>query len=113
VEAAYIVKHDQYYYLWTSFDLCCRGTNSTYRIMVGRSTRVTGPYVDRNGTALTAGGGTEVLATHDTIFGPGHPAVLTDNGPEVLCYHYYAAGGASYLGMNPIGYDATGWPFVY
>ncbi len=113
IEAPYIFHHGPYYYLWVSFDLCCRGASSTYRIMVGRSTSVTGPYVDRNGTAMTSGGGTQVLAGHGSIHGPGHEAVLDDSDANVLFYHYYANSGASYLGINLIGYDSAGWPFVY
>jgi len=113
IEAPTLVRHGSYYYLWVSFDFCCRGAASTYRIMVGRSTSVTGPFVDRNGTALTAGGGTQVLASHGAIHGPGHQAVLADADGDVLVYHYYADNGAPYLGINLIGYDAAGWPYVY
>ncbi|GAA5194674.1 hypothetical protein GCM10023322_59630 [Rugosimonospora acidiphila] len=113
IEAPYIFKHGSYYYLWVSFDLCCQGASSTYRIMVGRSTSVSGPYTDRNGTAMTAGGGTQVLAGHGSIHGPGHEAVLSDVDANVLVYHYYADSGASYLGINLLGYDSAGWPFVY
>ncbi|MCA2213140.1 arabinan endo-1,5-alpha-L-arabinosidase [Jidongwangia harbinensis] len=113
IEAPFIARHGSYYYLWVSFDRCCQGAASTYRVMVGRSTSVTGPYVDRNGTALTAGGGTQVLAGHGSIHGPGHQAVFTDTDSEVLMYHYYADNGAARLGINLIGYDAAGWPFVY
>jgi arabinan endo-1,5-alpha-L-arabinosidase len=113
IEAPYIVKHGSYYYLWVSFDLCCKGASSTYRIMVGRSTSVTEPYADRNGAAMTSGGGTQVLAGHGSIHGPGHEAVLHDVDGDVLIYHYYADSGASYLGINHIGYDSAGWPFVY
>ena len=113
IEAPTLVRHGSYYYLWVSFDLCCRGASSTYRIMVGRSTAVTGPFVDRNGTAMTAGGGTQVLASHGSIHGPGHQAVLPDVDGDVLVYHYYANNGASNLGINLIGYDAAGWPYVY
>jgi arabinan endo-1,5-alpha-L-arabinosidase len=113
IEAPFIFRHGGFYYLWVSFDLCCQGASSTYRIMVGRSTSVTGPYTDRNGTAMTAGGGTQVLAAHDSIRGPGHQAVIADTAGEVLIYHYYAANGASFLGINSIGYDSAGWPFVY
>ncbi|MFD0817021.1 arabinan endo-1,5-alpha-L-arabinosidase [Micromonospora zhanjiangensis] len=113
IEAPFLFRHGSYYYLWVSFDLCCRGADSTYRIMVGRSTSPTGPFVDRNGTAMTAGGGTQVLAGHGGIHGPGHQAVLADSDAEVLVYHYYADSGASYLGINLIGYDPAGWPFVY
>jgi arabinan endo-1,5-alpha-L-arabinosidase len=113
IEAPYIFRHGSFYYLWVSFDLCCRGASSTYRIMVGRSTSVTGPYLDRAGTAMTSGGGTQVLAGHGSIHGPGHEAVFTDTDAEVLVYHWYANDGSSRLGINLLGYDSAGWPFVY
>ena len=109
VEAPFIYRHGGFYYLFVSFDLCCRGAQSTYRVMVGRSTAITGPYADRNGVAMTSGGGTEILAGHGSIHGPGHQAVIED----VLFYHYYTDSGASRLGINPIGWDAAGWPFVH
>jgi len=113
IEAPFLFKHGSYYYLWVSFDRCCQGAASTYRIMVGRSTSPTGPFVDRNGTAMTAGGGTQVLAGHGSIHGPGHQAVLADTDGDVLVYHYYADSGTPYLGINLLGYDSAGWPFVY
>jgi arabinan endo-1,5-alpha-L-arabinosidase len=81
--------------------------------MVGRSTTVTGPYTARNGTPMTSGGGTQVLAGHGSVHGPGHQAVFTDTDADVLVYHYYADNNASLLGINLIGYDTAGWPFVY
>ncbi|GAA4457913.1 family 43 glycosylhydrolase [Phytohabitans houttuyneae] len=113
IEAPFIYKRGAYYYLFVSFDRCCQGASSTYRIMVGRSTSVTGPYTDRNGVALTAGGGTQILAGHGSIHGPGHQAVLGDSGGDVLFYHYYADSGASFLGINQLGWDAAAWPYVY
>ncbi|MEU8075503.1 arabinan endo-1,5-alpha-L-arabinosidase [Catellatospora citrea] len=113
VEAPFVYRHGGFYYLFVSFDLCCRGAASTYRIMVGRSAAPTGPFTDRNGTALTSGGGTQILAGHGSIHGPGHPAVLADNGQDVLFYHYYADSGAARLGINLLGWDSAGWPFVY
>ncbi|MET8991622.1 arabinan endo-1,5-alpha-L-arabinosidase [Nonomuraea wenchangensis] len=113
IEAPYIYKHGGYYYLWVSFDACCRGAASTYRIMVGRSASVTGPYLDRNGVAMTSGGGTQVLAGHDSVHGPGHQAVFGDVDGDILVYHYYADNGTALLGINKIGYDAAGWPYVY
>jgi arabinan endo-1,5-alpha-L-arabinosidase len=41
IEGAYVHPHGGYYYLFTSFDYCCRGSNSTYRIMVARATSPT------------------------------------------------------------------------
>ncbi|GLW26005.1 hypothetical protein Mame01_60470 [Microbispora amethystogenes] len=112
-EAPFIYRHGGYYYQFVSFDLCCKGASSTYRIMVGRSTSVTGPYVDRNGTAMTSGGGTQVLAGHGSIHGPGHQAVLADNDGDILFYHWYADDGSSRLGINKLGWDSAGWPYVY
>jgi arabinan endo-1,5-alpha-L-arabinosidase len=112
IEAPTLIRRGNFYYLFVSFDRCCQGTNSTYRIMVGRSTSLTGPYTDRNGTAMTAGGGTQVLARHGSIIGPGHQAVLEDTDGHVLFYHYYTSSG-SFLGINRVGWDSAGWPFVY
>ncbi|WP_430784517.1 arabinan endo-1,5-alpha-L-arabinosidase [Actinoplanes sp. G11-F43] len=113
VEAPVIHYRNGYYYLFMSFDFCCRGASSTYRTMVARSTSITGPYRDRAGTLTTAGGGTEILAGHDAIHGPGHPAVFTDTDADVLVYHYYNASGTAKLGINLLGWDSSAWPYVY
>jgi arabinan endo-1,5-alpha-L-arabinosidase len=110
VEAPFIVARGGLFYLFVSFDLCCRGTSSTYRVMVGRSTAITGPYVDRSGVALTSGGGTEILATHGTIVGPGHQAVIQDTDNWLLIYHYYTSSGPR-LGINFLDWR-DGWPRV-
>jgi arabinan endo-1,5-alpha-L-arabinosidase len=113
VEAPYVYYKNGYYYLFVSFDFCCQGASSTYRTMVGRSKTITGPYLDKAGTRLTAGGGTQILATHDGIYGPGHPAVITDGTQDVLVYHYYTASNAAQLGINLLAWDSSGWPYVY
>jgi arabinan endo-1,5-alpha-L-arabinosidase len=112
IEAPFLFRHAGMYYLFVSFDFCCRGAQSTYRIMVGRSATITGPYLDRSGVAMTSGGGTEILASHGSIHGPGHQAVFTDVDGDVLVYHYYADSGASFLGINRLGWDSSGWPFA-
>jgi hypothetical protein len=73
-----------------AFDYCCRGADSNYRIMVGRSTSVTGPYVDRYGRAMTNGGGWEVLGSHGSVHGPGQPVLIPDVDGDIVSYHYYA-----------------------
>lgn len=112
IEAPFLVKRGSFYYLFVSFDRCCIGARSTYRIMVGRSTSVTGPFTDRAGVAMTAGGGTEVLAGNGSFHGTGHQAVLADTDGDVLFYHFYADDDSSKLGINLLNYDAEGWPFV-
>ncbi|MEU4562852.1 arabinan endo-1,5-alpha-L-arabinosidase [Actinoplanes sp. NPDC023936] len=113
IEAPVIVERNGYFYLFVAFDFCCKGASSTYRIMVGRSKSITGTYADRAGTAMTAGGGSEILASHDAVYGPGHPAVFQDGSQTVLAYHYYQANGDAKLGINLLGWDSSGWPYVY
>lgn len=112
LEAPFIIRHGDYYYLWVAFDFCCRGADSTYRIMVGRSSSVTGPYVDKDGVEMNSGGGTEMMSSHGSIHGPGHPAVFTDSDADVLVYHYYDDAGSAYLGINLIRYESD-WPVIY
>ncbi|CAA9261587.1 MAG: GH43_5 / GH43_3 / GH43_6 / GH43_4 / GH43 / G H43_7 / GH43_30 / GH43_8 / GH43_31 / GH43_34 / GH43 _10 / GH43_14, partial [uncultured Chloroflexia bacterium] len=113
IEAPSIVYHDGMYYLFVSFDNCCRGVQSTYRIMVGRSERITGPYADRDGVALANGGGTELLAGDDRLVGPGGQDVLVDGSRDMLVYHAYkrALNGMPQLQVRPIVWE-NGWPSV-
>lgn len=113
VEAPYIVRRDGYYYLFVSFDLCCRGTGSTYRIMVGRSESLTGPYFDADGKPmLGSGGGSTVVLGDQRYRGPGHNAALTIGQEQFLVYHAYDAelGGAPKLRIADLSWSSTGWP---
>ncbi|TFK40675.1 glycoside hydrolase family 43 protein [Crucibulum laeve] len=110
IEASVIYKYGSYYYLFTSWDKCCSGTSSTYNIRVGRSSSPTGGYVDNSGVALTSGGGTLVLGSHDSIIGPGGQDVMTDGDGPILIYHYYTSSG-SFLGINRLDFS-SGWPVV-
>ena len=114
MEAPVIFRHGGNYYLFVSWDTCCRGVNSTYREMVGRATSITGPYVDRSGTAMTSGGGTEVVASHGNIIGPGGGGPMADTDHDLLVYHYYngANNGTPTLGINIIQWDSAGWPVL-
>jgi arabinan endo-1,5-alpha-L-arabinosidase len=112
IEAPSILKHGGYYYLFVSFDRCCNGLASTYKIMVGRSEEVTGPYVDRDGVPMMKGGGTLVQKAESTFRGPGgQEAFATPNG-DILVYHYYdqLAGGQPKLQIAPIRWSEDGWP---
>ncbi|HBY62348.1 MAG TPA: arabinan endo-1,5-alpha-L-arabinosidase, partial [Solibacterales bacterium] len=61
IEAPFILKRGGYYYLFASFDFCCRGVKSTYNTVVGRAERITGPYLDRSGKPMLEGGGTLLI----------------------------------------------------
>ncbi len=115
IEAPFIIRHGRYWYLFASYDFCCRGADSTYNIRVGRSRRVTGPYVDRDGKPMTKGGGTRVLeSTTGPWVGPGHQAVLQEKGGDYLVFHAYNAEGGrprSRLFISTMAWE-NGWPRV-
>jgi arabinan endo-1,5-alpha-L-arabinosidase len=110
IEAPFIVRKDGFYYLFVSFDLCCRGADSTYRVMVGRSTSITGPYEDKRGRPMTQGGGSLVVKGATTWRGPGHPAVLLEPTADLLVFHaYHGVTGAPTLQISTMVWK-NGWP---
>ncbi len=115
VEAPYILARDGYYYLFVSWDRCCDGADSDYKVMVGRSRRVTGPYVDADGRALLSGGGTCVLAGSERWRGPGHNSVLTTTKGQWLVHHTYDMQNLRaqrVLQIRPLSWTHDGWPQV-
>jgi arabinan endo-1,5-alpha-L-arabinosidase len=114
VEAPYIVKRNGYYYLFASYDTCCAGTGSTYKVKVGRATSVTGPYYDKNGVSMMNNGGTPVLESHGRYIGPGGQSVMSDSDGDLIVYHYYDGNdnGTPKLGINLLNWS-SGWPVAY
>ena len=113
IEAPFIFKHDGWYYLFVSWDYCCRGTLSNYRVVVGRSQRVDGPYTDHQGQLMTEGGGKLVIeGDHQEYEAAGHCAVYTFDGKDVLICHGYSIrhNGASVLIQRNIEWSDDGWP---
>ncbi len=114
IEAPFIYRHGKFFYLFASFDFCCRGVNSTYNIRVGRATSITGPYLDREGKSMNDGGGTPVLATRGRWHGPGGNSVMRDGHKDLLIYHSYDGqqNGAPMLRIDPITWDHDDWPTI-
>jgi arabinan endo-1,5-alpha-L-arabinosidase len=114
IEAPFIFKKNGYYYLFVSWDRCCAGVNSTYKVVVGRSESVTGPYLDREGEDLRWGGGSLVVGGNSAWPGVGHNSAYTLDGVDYLVFHGYDAAdnGRSKLWIRPIQWDADGWPRV-
>ena len=112
IEAPFVFQHDGWFYLFVSWDLCCRGVKSTYQERVGRSRSVTGPYVDREGRSMLEGGGTQVLAANATWVGPGGASLLHLPGEDVMVFHAYGAkDGAASLQVSRVVWR-DGWPVV-
>ena len=111
IEAPFLVRHDSYYYLFVSFDFCCRGVKSTYRIVVGRSRSITGPYVDASGTPMMEGGGTQLIAGTSLWRGPGHEGLLL-GAPDLMVFHAYdGTTGRPRLQISTIAWE-DGWPHI-
>ena len=112
-EATAMMYRDGWYYLLGTHGTCCDGPNSTYNIRVGRSRKVTGPYVDNMGVPMLKGGGKLVVAASGHFVGPGHFGLLDlGDGVEKFSCHYEAdieQGGRSVLGIRPLLWK-DGWP---
>lgn len=114
VEAPFIFRRAGYYYLFASFDLCCRGSKSTYKVVVGRSEKVTGPYYDKDGIPMMQGGGTIVVQGNERFPGVGHCAVSTIDGQDYMFMHGYDKqyDYRSKLLIRKIDWTQDGWPEV-
>ena len=116
VEGPFIIERDGYHYLFASYDFCCRGVESTYYTVVGRSKAVTGPYVDRDGKAMMKGGGLLVLHADlddgKRFVGPGHNSILREGGADFIVYHAYdkREKGRPTLRIQRLDWTPDGWP---
>lgn len=88
-EAAYIHKKDDFYYLFASVGSCCEGVNSTYKLVVGRSTSLFGPYVNKDGKDMMDNGYEIVISSNDQFVGNGHCSeiIQDDAGIDWILYH--------------------------
>jgi arabinan endo-1,5-alpha-L-arabinosidase len=136
----YILNYNGYYYLFaTPAGGCCSGVYSTYSARVGRSTSITGPYLDAEGNDMNAavpsngqtqgepGGDTVLVNTGNTIYGPGSNTVFADESGQYYALYSGISGSmpcltsgttsgsscytARQLMMDPIDW-VNGWPVV-
>ncbi len=112
-EATTMMYRDGWYYLLGTHGTCCDGANSTYNIVVGRSKKVTGPYLDNVGRDMLKGGGKMVVAAGGRVNGPGHFGLFDfGDGVQKMSCHYEAdldQSGRSVLGIRPLLWK-NGWP---
>ncbi|PPK86154.1 arabinan endo-1,5-alpha-L-arabinosidase [Neolewinella xylanilytica] len=111
IEAPFLFKRGDYYYLFASYDYCCRGENSTYKVRVGRSETLAGPYLDRDGKSMFEGGGSLVVEGNANWAGAGHNSIYTVDGTDYLFYHAYDLndGGKPKLRISEVSWR-DGWP---
>lgn len=113
-EAATIIYHEGMYYLLATHGSCCNGANSSYNIRVGRSEKVTGPYIDNMGIDMLLGGGKLVCGSGNRLIGPGHFGLIDEgNGIEKFSLHWEAdldrSGNFGTLDILPLLWK-DGWP---
>ncbi|MCL2305672.1 MAG: arabinan endo-1,5-alpha-L-arabinosidase [Planctomycetaceae bacterium] len=77
IEAPFVVRHGKYYYLFVSWDDCCAFERSTYKIVIGRSEKPLGPFLDQEGKPLETGGGTILMESTKRWRGTGHNGFLS------------------------------------
>ena len=110
IEAPFIVRKGKFYYLFASVDLCCKGKDSTYKMVVGRSKEITGPYKDRDGKPMMEGGGTLLMEGAGDWRGPGGQSVLLDSEAGLLVFHAYnGTTGKAALQISTMIWK-NGWP---
>ena len=116
MEATYIRRRGGYYYLFGSTGTCCEGARSTYRITIGRSKSLFGPYVDKAGQRLLDNHYNILLDKDDSVLGPGHNAglITDDAGNDYMFYHGFKASdpdAGRVVWFSRIVW-ADGWPSV-
>jgi arabinan endo-1,5-alpha-L-arabinosidase len=112
-EASILIQRDGWYYLLVTHGSCCAGANSTYNIRMGRSRKVTGPYLDNMGVDMIEGGGKLFAGSTGRLIGPGHFGLMDmGQGVQKFSLHYEAdldRGGISVLDIKPLLWR-DGWP---
>lgn len=112
IEGPYIFHHGEFYYLFVSFDFCCKGAASNYNIRVGRALQPIGPYLDKDGIPMLKGGGTLLQKGNEEWRGPGHNSVLHDVSGDYIFFHaYQGKTGRPFLQIGRMEWK-DGWPEI-
>ena len=116
-EGAMVYKRGKYYYLFCSVGSCCEGENSTYRTVVGRSTKLMGPYVNKQGGQMVSDNYTTIISGDSRWKGPGHNSeiITDDEGQTWLLYHSYDKNNncnGRLMLLDKITWTNDGWPVV-
>lgn len=114
-EGTYIHKRGGYYYMFASIGSCCEGLKSTYTTVVGRSTSLFGPYLDKNGKSMMDNHHEILIHKNDSFVGTGHNSeIVSDNaGTDWLLYHAVSVANPDgrVLMLDKIDW-IDGWPSV-
>lgn len=111
-EGVFVIKANGWYYIFASNGICCKGLESTYFIVVGRSKDIKGPYLNKSGESWTNDKYEVFLKGDYEEPGRGHNGFFTENDTTFIVYHAYtrSANGASLLNIRPLYIDEDNWP---
>jgi arabinan endo-1,5-alpha-L-arabinosidase len=111
-EGVFIIKGPEYYYIFASRGICCKGNESNYHVVMGRSRTLQGPYLNKQGESWVDNKYTLFLEGNYSEPGRGHNGFFTEGDTTFFVYHAYtrSANGASLLNIKPLYIDEEGWP---
>lgn len=116
-EGSYLHFHKGYWYLFVSSGFY---GNHTYQLQVGRSKKLTGQFLNREGKPMNEGYATPVLHSNedDNFFGPGHCGEIftAADGNQYIFYHCHVREsrnpGQRPMFMSRIQWDEEEWPYI-
>lgn len=115
-EGTYIYKRKDYYYLFASIGSCCKGIKSTYKLIVGRSKSLFGPYVDKTGKDMMDNGYSIVIGHNDRFVGNGHCSEIVKDkkGNDWILYHGVDKENPKgrVLLLDQVKWDKEGWAYI-
>lgn len=108
VEAPFIKKHNNMFYMFYSANACC-GTECNYAMGVARSKNLLGPW-EKNPA-------NPILKSNNIWKCPGHGSIATDkNGKDFMLYHAYNVKSNVFSGrqglVDEVIWGKNGWPTI-
>lgn len=114
-EGVYIHKKKGFYYLFASTGTCCEGLKSTYQTVVGRSKKLFGPYVDKQGKEMQENHHEILIHKSDAFVGNGHNSEIVKDkaGNEWILYHGVSVANphGRVLLLDKVKWQ-DGWPMI-
>lgn len=84
LEGAWVIKNENYFYLFVSGENCCEGPDPQYAVLVARSENSTGPFKWKNDDARQS-----VLTKSSVPYlATGHNALIRDRSGQLWSYYH-------------------------
>lgn len=113
-EGVFLIKGPDYYYIFASRGICCKGIESNYQIVMGRSKNIEGPYLNKEGKSWVEDNYSLFLAGNEKEPGRGHNGFFNENETTFITYHAYtrSADGKSLLNIKALYLTNDNWPTI-